>query len=103
VYQHTTGREASDQYASTTDEIICYACTKYKIGDDVRSSLADGTRLVIDVPPAPQGVRTPAVIPATDLMVWKMEVNLVLQRKASLDSNLKSAYSFIKGQSSKPI
>jgi hypothetical protein len=103
VYQHTTGREASDQYTSTTDEIIRYTCTKYKNGDDVGSSLADETKMVIALPTAPDAVGVPPTIPVTEMMVWKMEVNLVLQRKASLDSSLKSAYSLIKGQCSKPI
>ncbi len=30
VYEHTDGREASDQYAVTTEELTRYTSTKYK-------------------------------------------------------------------------
>jgi hypothetical protein len=102
VYQHTDGREASDQYASTTDEIIRYTSTSYKNGADVGRSLAEGIKLVIATPQPPTPV-APAVVPDTDMMIWKMQVQLVLNRRSLLDSNLESAYSLITGQCSKPI
>jgi hypothetical protein len=86
VYQHTDGREASDQYSSTTDEIIQYSSTKYKNGADV------GRKLIIPVPGVPTGSGDPPVVLNTDMMVWKMKVQLALQRSAALDSNLQSAY-----------
>jgi hypothetical protein len=102
VYQHTDGREASDQYASTTEEIIRYASTTKKNGADVGRSLANGIKLVIATPTPPAAV-APAVVQDTDLMVWKMEVNLALNRRSLLDANLQSVYSLITGQCSKPI
>ena len=36
-------------------------------------------------------------------MVWKMQVNIALQRASQLETNLQSAYALIKGQCSKPI
>jgi hypothetical protein len=103
VYQHTVGREASDQYSTTTDEIIRYSSTKYKNGADVERSLSDARKLVIPLPPAPIGTGNPPVIPDTDLMVWKMQVQISLQRASLLDSNLESSYAMIKGQCSKSI
>lgn len=103
VYQHTNGREASDQYSTTTDEIIRYSSTKYKNGADVERSLSDGEKLVIAMPATPVGAGTPPVIAETDMMIWKMKVQLALQRTAMLESNLESAYALIKGQCSKPI
>ena len=41
--------------------------------------------------------------PDSEVQVWKMRTNMVLQREALLASNLKSAYALIKGQCSKPI
>jgi hypothetical protein len=102
VYQHTEGRDASDQYASTTEEIIRYSSTKYKNGADVGRSLADGVKLVVTMPPAPTAV-APAVVQDTDVMIWKMQVQLVLHRMSALDSNLQSAYALVRGQCSKPI
>jgi hypothetical protein len=34
VYQHTDGRDASDQYSTTTEEIIRYSSTKYNNSAD---------------------------------------------------------------------
>jgi hypothetical protein len=39
----------------------------------------------------------------TKVVVWKMRVQLALQRMTLLEANLQSAYALIKGQSSKPI
>jgi hypothetical protein len=47
VYQHTDGREASDQYASTTEEIIRYVATKYKMGSEVGRCLDDKKKVII--------------------------------------------------------
>mmetsp|Transcript_10500 Transcript_10500/g.17381 ORF Transcript_10500/g.17381 Transcript_10500/m.17381 type:complete len:245 (-) Transcript_10500:48-782(-) len=101
VYQHTEGRDATDQYTRTTEEIICYSSTKYKFGADVERSLSQGSKLNINVPTAPALVS--GVMPAVEMMVWKMKVQLALQRIATLYSNLESAYALIKGQCSKPI
>jgi hypothetical protein len=96
VYQYTNGREAMDQYTKTTEEIIRYVSTKYKHGAGVERSLADGAILVIGIPTAPTPVET-------EMVVWKMRVQLALQRMTLLEANLQSAYALIKGQSSKPI
>ncbi len=104
VYQHTNGREASDQYAVTTEEIIRYIATKYRDGGaDVERSLSDGMKLVIGVPTAPVG--DDPLLPATEgeMIVWKMQVSIVLRRIARLDSNLEGVYQLFKGQCSKPI
>jgi hypothetical protein len=46
----------------------------------------------------------PAVVQDTDMMIWKMQVQLVLlNRMSTLASNLQSAYALIRGQCSKPI
>ena len=37
------------------------------------------------------------------MIIWKMQVNIVLQRQALLDTNLESVYALIKGQCMKPI
>ena len=107
VYEYTSGREATDQYTKTTEEIIRYSSTKYKHGADVERSLADGMKIVIVMPATPTAVggtaENPGVVPDTDMMVWKMRVQLVLQRVAALDANLQSAYAMIKGQCTKPI
>ncbi len=106
-YQLTSGNEASDQYARTTEEIVRYTSAKYKQGGDVERSLADGIKLIIPMLPAPQetiepdGTRVPP--PDSNVQVWKMKVNMALQCEALLDGNLESAYSLIKGQCSKPI
>ena len=97
VYQHTDGRDATDQYARTTEEIIRYSSTKYKNGGDVERSLADGVMIGFPMPVAPA-----ADDPAAT-MIWKMKVQLSLQRASLLESNLESVYALIKGQSSKPI
>jgi hypothetical protein len=103
VYHYTDGREATDQYARTTEEIVRYVSTKYKHGADVERSLADGVRLIVVMPPPPVGVGTPPTVPETNMIVWKMRVQLSLQRSSLLDSNMESAYALIKGQCSKPI
>jgi hypothetical protein len=92
VYQHTDGREASDQYTTTTDEIVRYSSTKYKNGADVERSLGDGTKLIITMPGTPVGTGTTPVIPDTVIMVWKMKVQLALQRTSMLESNLESTH-----------
>jgi hypothetical protein len=108
VYQYTDGSEATDQYTTTTEEIIRYASTKYKHGADVERSLADGMMLAITIPTAPATTGdgttgTPTGAPETEMVVWKMRVQLTLQRMTLLEANLQSAYALIKGQCSKPI
>jgi hypothetical protein len=107
VYQHTEGRDATDQYSRTTEEIIRHTSTKYKNGRDVERSLSDGVAIVFPMPPAPAAVAeadgVPPRVPEADMMVWKMKVQLRLQRSSLLASNLESAYALLKGQSSKPI
>jgi hypothetical protein len=44
-----------------------------------------------------------AAVLETEMVIWKMRVQLALQRMSFLDSNLESAYALIKGQCSKPI
>jgi hypothetical protein len=69
----------------------------------VERSLADGAAITFTMPPAPTAV-PPAAAPAEgEMMVWKMRVQLSLQRASLLASNLESVYALIKGQSSKPI
>ena len=103
VYQHTSGRDASDQYARTTEEIVRYSSSKYKNGGDVERSLADGTKLTIPLPAAPVGTGEPPVISDTEMVTWKMRMQMALHRVATLDSNLESVYALIRGQCSKPI
>jgi hypothetical protein len=106
VYQLTTGNEASDQYAKTTEEIIRYLSTKYKRGGDVERSLADGTMMSTPIPTVPTGATVNNVVMApadAAMQVWKMQVNMVLQRQALLESNLESAYALIRGQCSDAI
>jgi hypothetical protein len=69
VYEYTVGREASDQYISTTEEIVRYWSTKLKNGGDVERSLSSGTRLVIALVTAPVGVGTAAPVD-TEVMVY---------------------------------
>ena len=83
VYQLTTGSEASDQYARTTEEIVRYTSTKYKQGGDVERSLSDGVRMVIDLPAVPEGellgngtIQLPT---DPDMQVWKMRASMALQ------------------------
>jgi hypothetical protein len=66
VYQHTDGREPSDQYSTKTDEIICYSSPQFKNGADVERSLADSMKVIIPIPTAPIGVGTPPVVTDTD-------------------------------------
>jgi hypothetical protein len=103
VYQHTDGRDASDQFTTTTEEIVRYSSTKYKSGADVERSLANGVKVTIEMPTAPTAVGEPAVISPTEMMMWKMKLQLALQRTSLLDANLESAYALIKGQCSKPM
>jgi len=103
VYQHTAGRDASDQYTRTTEEIIRYSSSKYKYGGDVERSLADGTLLVVPAPSAPIGVGTPPVVSETDMVTWKLKMQMALQRSATLETNMESVYGLIRGQCSKPI
>ena len=103
IYEHTDGREASDQYSVTTDELIRYSSTKYKNGADVGRSLFGGARITIVLPPAPVATGNPPAVPEGETTVWKMQVSIVLSRRALLDANLQSAYALIKGQCSKPI
>jgi hypothetical protein len=100
VYQHTDGRDATDQYARTTEEIIRYTSTKYKNGGDVERSLADGTLFTFVMPAVPTAV-PPLVIAEGEMAVWKMRAQIVLQRTVLLEANMESAYSLIKGQCSK--
>jgi hypothetical protein len=44
VYFYTSGREATDQFARTSEEVTRYCSTKYKSGADVSRSLDDGTK-----------------------------------------------------------
>jgi hypothetical protein len=84
VYQLTSGTEASDQYARTTEEIIRYLSTKYKRGGDVERSLTDGTKLAMPIPSTPIGGTVDGVAMAPTeaaMQVWKMQVNMVLQRQ----------------------
>lgn len=103
IYQLTSGRDATDQYARTTEEIIRYSSTKYKNGADVERSLSDEQRLVITTPAEPAAVGQPPRIPETQMAIWKMEYQLSIQRTASLEVNMQSMYALIKGQCSKPI
>ena len=103
IYQLTSGRDATDQYARTTEEIIRYSSTKYKNGADVERSLSDEQRLVIPTPAEPAAVGQPPRIPETQMAIWKMEYQLSIQRTASLEVNMQSMYALIKGQCSKPI
>jgi hypothetical protein len=103
VYQHTEGRDATDQYARTTEEIIRYSSTKYKNGGDVERSLADGTAILFPMPPTPVVVLPAVALPEGDMMIWKMRVQQSLQRTSLLATNLESVYALIKGQCSKPI
>jgi hypothetical protein len=68
----------------------------------VERSLADGTAIIFAMPPTRTAV-APELVSEADMMVWKMKVQLSLQRGSILASNLESAYALIKGQSSKPI
>jgi hypothetical protein len=99
VYQLTSGNEASDQYARTTEEIVRYTSTKFKRGGDVERSLTNGSKLIVPMPTAPTGADAPDHI----VQGWKMKVSLVLQRDALLDSNLESTYGLITGQCSESI
>jgi hypothetical protein len=103
VYQHTDGRDATDQFTNSTDEIIWHCSTKYKNGADVERPLADGAKLVIELPAAPTPAGIPPIVPEAQMVIWKMKLQLSLQRGSMLDSNLESAYALIKGQCSKPI
>lgn len=102
VYQHTDGREASDQYSVTTEEIIRYSSTKYVKGADVERSLDDGSKVVFEYPPAAITAGAPEDITASQ-MIFKMKYNMVLHREELLDSNMVSVYALIKGQCSKAI
>jgi hypothetical protein len=55
------------------------------------------------MPTEPNGDGAPTVVAETDMMIWKVQVQIVLQRRSMLNSNLESAYALIKGQCSKPI
>jgi hypothetical protein len=96
VYQHTDGRDATDQFTNSTEEIIRYSSTKYKNGADVGRSLADGAKLTIELPAAPVPAGTPPAVPEAQMVIWKMKLQLSLQRGLLLDSNLESAYTLIK-------
>ena len=93
VYQLTSGNEASDQYAKTTEEIIRFTSTKYKQGGDVDAFPRrwHQTR-ALTMPPAPAAGADDA-----EVQVWKMRVNMVLVWEALLDSNLETAYALHQG------
>ena len=103
VYQLVSGREATDQYSQTTNEIIRYTSLKFINGDDVEESLTLGAKILFPPPADPLPTGAPAVIQETDMHLWKMTYQMVLQRRSILDSNLRATYSLIKGQCSKPI
>ena len=103
VYQHAAGRDAADQFARTTEEIIRYTSTKHKNGADVERSLADRVKITVAMPTPPTGTGTPAVISDPEMATWKMRVGIALQRASLLDSNLERACGLIRGQCSKPI
>ena len=102
VYQHTEGRDTTDQHAKTTEEIIRYSSTKHKNGGDMERSLADGAMRTFAVPTAPTAV-PPDRAPEGDMMTWKMRAQSSLQKTSFLASNLESVHALIKGQCSKPM
>ena len=78
MYQHTSGREATDEYATTTEEIIRYSSTKYKHGADIERSLSDGVLFEVKVPPTPSAAAKDADEAETgraagEMMMWKMK------------------------------
>jgi hypothetical protein len=103
VYQHTDGREASDQYASTTEEIIRYAATRFKMGSEVGRCLADNKKVIIADAVRPIGTGTPPVFDQLDITVFSLEARKVSERRLTLDDSLGGAYALITGQCSKPI
>jgi hypothetical protein len=108
VYQHTSGREATDEYATTTEEIIRYSSSKYKHGADVERSLSDGVLFDVTMPPTSSATAQDASQAevgkaAGEMMMWKMKATLVLTRNTLLESNMQSVYALIKGQCSKPV
>ena len=100
VYQALAGSDASNQYTKTTEEIIRYATTKFTHGCDVEQSLTDGVLLDFPLPVAPATI-PPALAPdAGELMLWKMEAQMVLAKRQTLQDNMKGAYALILGQCS---
>ena len=98
VYQYTVGAKASDEFTQTTEAIVRYCSNKYKRGDDVAMSLADGKVLDVPAPDAPTDATD-----ITKMTVWKMKLSMALNRAELLDSNLRSVYNLIKGQCTKAI
>jgi hypothetical protein len=96
VYQYTDGREASDQYSATTEEIIRYSSSKFHQGADVERSLDNKMKVAFVMPIKPTEKDG-------DETLYKMELSIVLKRRNELDYNLQSAYALIKGQCDKPI
>ena len=103
VYQAMVGSDASDQYTKTTEEIIRYATTKFTHGCDVEQSLTDGVLLDLPLPMAPTAI-APAVVPdAGELLLWKMQAQMVLAKRQTLQDNMKGAYALIQGQCSEAV
>ena len=50
IYQLTSGKDASDQYMKTTEEIIQFTASKFKSGGDSKHSLFNGATMTIPKP-----------------------------------------------------
>jgi Reverse transcriptase (RNA-dependent DNA polymerase) len=102
VYQVTSGSDASDQFAKTTEEIIRFTATKYKNGGDVERTLTDEALMVIPLPTMPVA-GADGTMPEGLMMIWKMEAGMVLTRRQLLETNLTTAYALIQGQCSDAV
>jgi hypothetical protein len=90
VYAYTDGRNASDQYTRTTEEIIRYASVKYSNGGDVERSLSSGKKLTMTtpLPPPKPAVITPItedeemaeLVYLGEKEMWKNKIKDVLSR-----------------------
>ena len=96
----TYGIDTSDQCTKTTEAIIRYTATKFKNGVDVQRSLSDGAVITIPMPPMPV---TDEVTRDGLMMEWQTQVDMVLERRQLLETNLASTYALIQGQCSDAV
>jgi hypothetical protein len=86
----------ADEFMKTLNEIIDYVGANYENGDDVRAAIEVGTKPEISKPVKPEA--RGGKIDETDELIWKCEIDCYVRRKATLDSNLRKAFSLVWGQ-----
>ena len=87
----------ADEYIKAVQEIAEYVGSNYDDGADVRQSIEDGKKMVIPKPVKPQ-VDSDGNLDETDEMIWKKEIDYYVKRVRMLDSNLRKAFSLVRGQ-----